>query len=438
MITHHCKEQKFQSIETYPYATSFQTTKSSKSISLLSWNITHKDFINEYGMCPTSNELDWNHRLPKIKAKLSQSNADIICLQEIDKKSFAKDIGSTFEQNHGYTVKANYHPNHKPKNGKGGVIFSTAIMFKSSKFECMYENHRGRTMILLLTNTLEKQKCTKCSCSKHPCLYHSVFVACVHLESPRKGKKNEKTRMSQIKAVLNKGIRNAVIDILNLDRNDSNAFTAQIPDLRVLIVGDFNSGHGCGTSQMVLTPANSYFPHSYQFKDAYHENVIASDYNTHGLPATNCNLRIKYFPSYAALGNIFSIDLLFYTANNIKLKANTHTLPQKVKDKLNWNELLGERIEEWIKNYKRTNKNGQWNLCDFDNILFLPNEDIPSDHLPLGAVFEFDDVCDAQNEDKKECRCCLEHVVKKKTKKKNKKSNKNTNAEWKVHEMNSF
>eukprot|EP01084_Bolivina_argentea_P113451 202175_1 len=423
MLNHHT-ETKEQPIQTYPYTTTFKTTDSPTLISCISWNLTHKDFINEYGVCPTSNELDWTHRLPKIKSKLSETNADIICLQEIDKQSFENDIGSDFQHKYHYNVKANYHPNQKLKNGKGGIIFSTAIMFKSSKFQCDYENYRGRAMILLLTNKLEKQNCNKCINNKHTCLYHSFFIACVHLESPRKGKNNETTRMNQIKAVLNRGIKKSVIDILKINQNDLNRFNVEIPDLRVIIMGDFNSGHNCDTSQMLLNNNNSYFQHLYTFKDAYHENIINNNYNCHKLATNNPNLRIKYFPTYAALGNIFSIDLMFYTANNMRLIGNTHTLPKMLKDKLNWGKVLSGRINEWIENDRKTNKNGQYNLCDFDNILFLPNKDIPSDHLPMGAIFEFNDLCHIKNENNKKCRCCMEYVPSDKEKKKKKKKKK--------------
>merc|ERR1712154_706877 len=115
-----------------PYNTTFQTSDSYETISVFSWNVTHKDFIKEYiEKGYTENWLVWEHRLPAIKSKLSESNADIICLQEIDKELFDEDIGSYFHQQHGYTVKCNYHQNQKHKNGKNKVVFSQAIMFKS-------------------------------------------------------------------------------------------------------------------------------------------------------------------------------------------------------------------------------------------------------------------------------------------------------------------
>eukprot|EP00486_Rosalina_sp_Unknown_P016496 CAMPEP_0201593390 /NCGR_PEP_ID=MMETSP0190_2-20130828/191007_1 /ASSEMBLY_ACC=CAM_ASM_000263 /TAXON_ID=37353 /ORGANISM="Rosalina sp." /LENGTH=72 /DNA_ID=CAMNT_0048052555 /DNA_START=603 /DNA_END=818 /DNA_ORIENTATION=+ len=70
------------------------------------------------------------------------------------------------------------------------------------------------------------------------------------------------------------------------------------------------------------------------------------------------------------------------------------TLPQSVMDELKWDENVGKRLEEWVENDRRTNKNGQYNLADFSELLNLPNKDIPSDHLPIGAIFEFDDMCD--------------------------------------------
>jgi len=310
-------------------------------------------------------------------------------------------------------------------------------MYKSSKFECEYEDYRARAMILLLTNKLEKSKCNKCINSKNICILHSFFMVTVHLDSPRKGKNNESTRVNQIKSVL-KRINFCITDKLKLNLSE------ETTNIRILIAGDFNSGHECDASQMLLTNNNPQFQHQYNFKDAYHENIISGDYNHHKLPPNNCNLRIKYFPTYAAIGNIFSIDLMFYTNNNVKVKGVTYTLPDDVKNDINWDETLGQRIEEWIENDRKTNPNGQYHLADYHDILQLPNKQLPSDHLPLAAIFQFDNICDVYNKKNKECRCCMEQIVTKKKKDKSKKKirnkhkNNNSETEWKFHQINSF
>merc|ERR1719150_453264 len=193
---------------------------------------------------------------------------------------------------------------------------------------------------------------------------------------------------------------------------------------------------------MLLTNNNPDFQHKYKFKDAYHERIISADYNHHKLPSNDCNLRIKYFPTYATEQNIFSLDLMFYTNNNFRLKGVCHTLPDQVKKDINWDQMIGQRIDEWIENDRKTNQNGEYHFANYHDILKLPNQQIPSDHLPLGALFRFDNICNVNNTKNERCRCCMEQIVTKKTNKTNKKKKRDkyrkNNSEWEFHQINSF
>merc|ERR1712154_729991 len=196
---------------------------------------------------------------------------------------------------------------------------------------------------------------------------------------------------------------------------------------------------------MLLTNNNPQFQHQYKFKDAYHEQIISGNCNYHQLPSNDCNLRIKYFPTYCASGNVYSIDLMFYTDNNLQLKGVTNTLPDDLKQEINWNETVSQRIVEWIQNDRKTNRNGQYQLADYQDILQLPNQRLPSDHLPIGAIYQFDNICNANNEENKQCRCCTEilpeknkNKIKKRKQNKFKNNNKRHNREWRFRQINSF
>merc|ERR1712113_308443 len=112
---------------------------------------------------------------------------------------------------------------------------------------------------------------------------------------------------------------------------------------------------------------------------------------------------------------------MFYTASNIKLYGVRNVIDEDIESELKWTEKCGLRIDEWLANDKKTNKLEQYNLADFTDIWALPNFKVPSDHTPIGALFEFDYICsthNGHNRQNMQCRCCLEPVVKKKLSKK--------------------
>ena len=99
--------------------------------------------------------------------------------------------------------------------------------------------------------------------------------------------------------------------------------------------------------------------------------------------------------------------------------------------------MIQKRIDEWMKNEKEKDNE---NIADFSKVLLLPNQEFPSDHLPVSAVFEFDDLCTKLNKQNKTCLVCDEQVKKVgKTKNNQKKRPKLKNKqEWVFHEMCSF
>merc|ERR1712079_593238 len=165
--------------------------------------------------------------------------------------------------------------------------------------------------------------------------------------------------------------------------------------------------------------------------------------SSESLEVDEVNLRIKHYPSYILNDRAYSIDLMFYTADNVKLHGVSNTMDEELETQIKWKEKCTERINEWMENGKKTNKHQQWHLADYTNLWALPNHEVPSDHLPISALFEFTSLCDDNNRLKEQCRCCLELKVKPKMSKKDKreqrrKKKKQNGNEWKFCEMTSF
>eukprot|EP01083_Nonionella_stella_P180833 645892_1 len=122
--------------------------------------------------------------------------------------------------------------------------------------------------------------------------------------------------------------------------------------------------------------------------------------------AATMDIRLKYFPTYCDEDGIKTLDMLFYTKMNMKLHGVRQTLPKMFRKKIKWNERIEQRIHE--------------DDIDFAGILDLPNHEIPSDHLPIGAILQMDSLCD-KNNNTEVCQCSVEKSCKRKRKlKKNK------------------
>merc|ERR1719333_321445 len=118
-------------------------------------------------------------------------------------------------------------------------------------------------------------------------------------------------------------------------------------------------------------------------------------------------------------------------------------MEEDIESDIKWKEKGTERIEQWMESGKQTNKRGDVQLADFSNLWALPNHQVPSDHLPISALFEFNSLCDDNNRLNEQCRCCLELKTKSKMSKKEKreqrrKKKKQNGNEWKFCEMTSF
>jgi len=396
-------------------------------MSILSWNVMHPDFalchINTTFTHATEDELIWTNRLPKLRQKIAATNADIVCLQEVSQESFVSDFGTYFQDKHGYNYRLN-DSRGRVEAGKGEGDFTTAILFKSNKFECVHQDNRSRATIVLLTNKLEQSQCAHCTHSQRICLYHSMFVVNVHLEV---AKNQDKSGVNALKKVL-KRIDWCISDKLRLNAD------AESANIRILILGDFNCSIKDEGSRMLLNANGDSKKHRYRFQEAIQQQMLSANYHCdHDDEDLHYNLRIKHFPSYITNGRAYSIDLLFYTVNSLRLKGVGNQLDDHLESEVKWKEQCTQRIDQWLENGRNTNQHGVDYCADYTDIVALPNEHFPSDHLPMSGLFEFENVCGALNGGNQQCRCCLEQKVKRKLSKKEKKEQRKRRREQQLN-----
>jgi len=179
---------------------------------------------------------------------------------------------------------------------------------------------------------------------------------------------------------------------------------------------------------MLLNVNGDFKKHRYRFQEAMRQQMLSANYHRdhEGVDVLDNNLRIKHFPSYITDRRAYCLDLMFYTANSLRLKAVGNPLNEYIESEVKWKEKCTERIDQWLENGRNpnTNKYDMPHLADYSGILALPIHQFPSDHLSMSGLFEIENVCSAMNGvngQSGQCRCCLEQKVKRKLTKKEKK-----------------
>jgi len=186
-------------------------TKTFPQIKLLTFNCLVQDFIdkNKYGNSDPAH-LAWPQRFLNLSRVVLNSQADVVCLQEIDEDLFTSDWQPFFNSN-GYQA----HYQKKPKWGN-------VTAFKADKFSLEWIDHRSRVLVTLL----------RCIENGHP-----LYVANVHL-SAEASKAEE--RVNQIKSTF-KQIEKHQTGLSLTTENSS-----------IIVCGDFNSFPSSGLYKLMV------------------------------------------------------------------------------------------------------------------------------------------------------------------------------------------
>ncbi len=136
---------------------SYEPIETKMSFSVLTYNILHPDWAkpDRYPNVPSS-ILEWSYRLPLIIAKLRESKADIICLQEVDASSFHADLYapmaesgySGFWQQNKSRLKALLKWNGEAKSKPNTMVCATFI--RNDKFQYVGQVSGSRHLTLSL------------------------------------------------------------------------------------------------------------------------------------------------------------------------------------------------------------------------------------------------------------------------------------------------
>ena len=119
-------------------------SSSSPSFTLLSWNILlpnsrdnwwcHKQYASHVEMSKRS----WSHRRTLIQSRLSETKADIVCIQEADGSTFTSDFDYMMnELGYDYMLHKKFR-------------FRCATFYQRDKFICIKEAHKDRTLVTSL------------------------------------------------------------------------------------------------------------------------------------------------------------------------------------------------------------------------------------------------------------------------------------------------
>ena len=309
-------------------------TNSAQQFRVMTYNVLAETYAigysrYKYAKVP-DNVIDWQYRFGVLKEHFTKSDADIICLQEIEEPSFKNEF-STFFKELGYSGIM------QEKKTIGNAIF-----YRDSKFKLRFTNSRSRVLLAAFTPLNSSEQEHEKNDTVAP-----LYICNAHLDgNPQKPHE----RFNQIKSLFAQ---------LKKEETQGNFSIKE-----AIICGDFNCDHKSGIYELLTSGALS--------KDF--RNPV-----THDLPYTkedfeieaNTGISLEFKSAYASLNNSSEpeftfaapnmrrdpLDFIFFTPATLKVLAVSDPMLM-----INKNQVENEGI---------------------------PNDLIPSDHLPMAAVFEF-------------------------------------------------
>ncbi|KAG0655696.1 Glucose-repressible alcohol dehydrogenase transcriptional effector [Monosporozyma unispora] len=322
-----------------------------KSFTILQYNTLCQHYATPkmYRYTP-SWALAWEYRRNKLKEQILSFNCDIICLQEVEAKTF-EDFWSPLLQKHGYSglfhakTRAKLLANKDSKKVDGCCIFYKTNKFKMLKhenvdFSSTWMKHKKfqRTEDYL-NRAMNKDNVALLMKLQHIQTGESVWCVTTHLHWDPKF---NDVKTFQVGVLLD--------HLQTLIKEDNQR--QDVKKVPMIICGDFNSYLDSAVYELLSTGSVKNHPdgvkrdYGYMSQGSFsHQLALSSSYGCIGeLPFTN------FTPSFVNI-----IDYIWYSSNALRVRG-----------------LLGKIDEDYVSKF-----------------IGFPNDKFPSDHLPLLTRFEF-------------------------------------------------
>lgn len=328
-------------------------------IRVLTWNILAPCYVKSPPPSWALEEewtlyTDWAYRQAAIVDLISSSEADIVCLQEVQVS-----LCDEFERllnAHGYDMHIqDTHKGHPVAN----VILLSKKRWKNNHWKVVHKESRSRALILAL------QEVSNETAAPPP-----IFVVNVHLQASRKSfHENAQTRFSQIQSLL-KRVNLAWGRIRQeQQKNEENSSSLEHLQPSLLIMGDFN-----------LSPEEPLYT-------LMSQGTWPAD-NRHFLPPKVSELTassLPFLPLHDVRGNHYYasshekkpwtypaslsvVDYIFASGHSFQTHSHQNYVPDCLSKK---------------DGYRMTRSREQGTKP-----LLWPNEMHPSDHIPVGATLQ--------------------------------------------------
>ena len=322
-----------------------------KSFTVLQYNTLCQHYATPkmYRYTP-SWALAWEYRKNKLKDQILSYSCDIICLQEVEAKTY-EEYWSPLLQKKGYT--GVFHAKTRAKllaNKDSKKVDGCCIFFKNNKFKMIkFENVDFSTTWMkhakfqrtedFLNRAMNKDNVALITKLQHIQTEEVVWCVTTHLHWDPKFNDVKTFQVGVLLDHLQKLIKE------DTPRQD-------IKKVPIILCGDFNSYVNSAVYELLSTGSVKNHPDGIKKDYGYmsqgnfsHQLTLSSSYGLIGeLPFTN------FTPSFVDV-----IDYIWYSSNALRVRG-----------------LLGKIDEDYVSKF-----------------IGFPNEQFPSDHLPLLARFEF-------------------------------------------------
>lgn len=322
-----------------------------KSFTVLQYNTLCQHYATPkmYRYTP-SWALAWEYRKNKLKDQILSYNCDIFCLQEVEAKTY-EEYWSPLLQKNGYT--GLFHAKTRAKllaNKDSKKVDGCCVFFKNSKFKLIkFENVDFSTTWMkhskfqrtedFLNRAMNKDNVALITKLQH--LQTGEMVWCVTTHLHWDPKFND-VKTFQVGVLLD--------HLQSLIKEDNPR--QDIKKVPMILCGDFNSYVNSAVYELLSTGSVKNHPdgiakdYGYMSQGNFsHQLALSSSYSCIGeLPFTN------FTPSFVDV-----IDYIWYSSNALRVRG-----------------LLGKVDEDYVSKF-----------------IGFPNEQFPSDHLPLITKFEF-------------------------------------------------